>query len=750
MIAFSILGSLFLGSSLSKIITWFVIRKFDLDFFRKYLEVIPSLSKDIALNKTFDFIEFVLFILLSGSVFLLNLFMLKKSKIEEKRNATKLLGIAYLLSSILIFLETHFVDHSGTSVLIFVVMIQAIYNLALFVKRGKEILFNGRILANGFIAGFYLLLVFNNLTTSIAIPLAALIITPLIYLFLEDKFKGFVYSPLHLILVLSSFFSTKLIYLIVIGISVVIMSYLLRKIKIITRNLESSFWLKYVYIAVILLIVFYNPLFYLGTFDSVEEGFWLGWLQRILIGQRLYLDVAVYHPPLIIWGLYIFTKLFGASIYNFRLYMHLLQILGLFVIYLITDNLISKKIIKIFVIGLIMSFVMNGVKNNVEIRLGLGLASILPIFLYLKGKGSHYLILSGVLTSISIFASIEVGISACITLLISTLLIMSGTKDNVLKRLSLVVGGLCIGIVPFLLAFILQGSLQNFLKQIFFYTSAFSKGYLSVPVERPSESTLLQWYIVNQYVSSTSWMWEFTKMGILSVLMFIGYRFVNKIGTLKDKFALILAIFNLILFRSALGRSDTYHLLFVLIIAVILIAYVVENLSKNNKLLGIGLFLLIILVFARGETQLGFMQSELIKYQTYANPSGNYPSYQTKRAKILTGVEVDTKATDDLINYIQENTTREEKIFVYPWSPEIYFLADRMNSTSFDTPLAFFSEDYQKQMIYELEKYKPKIIVYNPSKNFANLTPGSLPLVNSYLLNNYLQIKKFGENIILK
>jgi len=66
-----------------------------------------------------------------------------------------------------------------------------------------------------------------------------------------------------------------------------------------------------IYSLALFFMISYDPLFYFGNLDSVEEGFWLAWLQRLISGQTLYKDVAVYHPPGIIWGLGFFVKIFA-------------------------------------------------------------------------------------------------------------------------------------------------------------------------------------------------------------------------------------------------------------------------------------------------------------------------------------------------------------------------------------------------------------------------------------------------------
>jgi cellulose biosynthesis protein BcsQ len=103
-----------------------------------------------------------------------------------------------------------------------------------------------------------------------------------------------------------------------------------------------------------------------------------------------------------------------------------------------------------------------------------------------------------------------------------------------------------------------------------------------------------------------------------------------------------------------------------------------------------------------------------------------------------------------VVNYVQENVEKNERFFAFPWSPELYFLSDRNNATSFDTPYAFFSTKYQEQMVKEIKNNKPKIIIYDTGANFGNLTNESLSIVNEYIINNYTQVNQIHSYRIYK
>jgi hypothetical protein len=52
-------------------------------------------------------------------------------------------------------------------------------------------------------------------------------------------------------------------------------------------------------------------------------------------------------------------------------------------------------------------------------------------------------------------------------------------------------------------------------------------------------------------------------------------------------------------------------------------------------------------------------------------------------------------------------------------------------------------------MIEDLKVNNPKFVIYNPNMNFGDLNPGSLPLINNYVLENYKEVDRFGSNYVL-
>ncbi|MCH7641196.1 glycosyltransferase family 39 protein [Patescibacteria group bacterium] len=748
MSVYLIFASLFLGSGLASIFARWLIGVFPVDRLFQVGEI-PSFTSELAQAKAYDLTEFALAIVLSLLVFGANLLLWKAIRKKTANKNVGLLDLLYMLFAFVIFLQTHFVTFSGKAVLLLLVIGQLAYVvLSWFLQKQKREVLEVKpiFIFNGLLMGFFFLLIGNLVTTTLAIPLILLIITPVFYLIFANSVGRFLASPMHLLLLGVLLFPRDLPKLLILGaISLTII--LVVKDKIFSNRRFSSLLIRFIYPVVIIALIVYNPLFYVGNFDTVEEGFWLSWLQRLIDGEVLYRDVAVYHPPLIAWGMYAFTKITEYSIYNTRLFLHLLQIFGLVLYYFVVDKLLQKRNNKLVVMLLAFSFTAIMVKNNVEIRLGLGLLPLIVWLKYLTTERPKWLTFSGIFCAIALFTSLEVGLAAIATVVIATTVF---SKENHVRRGGLVLLGVLIGSIPFLITLWLQGALGGFVKQLSFYSNAFANGYFNLPIERAISLSFFRWHIFYQYLGSTAWMWEMTRMGLLAALMFVIIKTVHKTTGVKDKFVAGLTIFGLLLFRSALGRSDWFHLLFVLLVSLPVLIYVIEGLSEKIKYLNIAVVGMLLLVFSTTSVNENFLSTLIFKLQTYGRVVGTYRSYDLERSGILVGEDVNTKQTEELVKYIQEEVLEDETIFVYPWMPELYFLTDRRNATAFDTPYAFFSKEYQRQMVNELESQGPKFVIYNPEMNFANLTPDSLPIVNKYINESFTLLISFGDIQVLE
>jgi hypothetical protein len=739
---FLIITSVLVGSILSKILAVVLVYQRGINLFYSSLgKSIPSFNLALAQSKSLDILEFVFFVTISIGIYLILYYLYRRRNLQMFPQL--LVGLGNIIFAALLYLSVVFASHSGTDTvaslfiwyLITFILSRFVPNAIPTWEEGKRSVFNGIII------GFYFLIFLNNFTTSVALPLAVFIITPLYFYIFAKKVK-LLNNPSFIIPFLSFIFPYNKLALFGIAFVTGVIVFITRR----KDFLKRLTFLEKIYPILILFIFIYNPTFYLGSFDSIEEGFWAGWLQRLLSGQFIYRDFAAYHPPLLTWGLFLFSKIFGSSLYNLRLYFHLLQILGLVVLFTVLGKLAKSKVILIGVFVLILAYGSFLVRDNIEIRVGSAILPLLFVYWYSLNKKNIMLFVAGVLASLALLVSVETGVSGIVAIVIATC--FSPSRKKLFKNLLYVfLGGAAVAVVILGFLFV-NGAMGKFIEYITYYAGAFSGGYMNIPIEQARSQTLVQWYLVVKYISSSGFLWELTTFSLVGGLLLVIYKMIKKNFGPTEILALGIAVFGIVLSRSALGRSDEYHIAFVWFAALLLISYVLQFFYQYSKEAVIAVLTLLIFFVCMNATQLSLIQNQLIKFETYGNVSGSYPSYTLPRAGILTGIDINTKDMDNLINYIDANTNGRDTIFVFPLNPEIYFLADRNNATAFDTPPAFYTDYYQNQIIEGLTSKSPKMIIYNTKTGPQN--PGdSLYRLNLYIISNYKEVKVFGDQSVM-
>jgi hypothetical protein len=741
---FLIATSFLVGSVFSQMISRYLIFQKGIIFFNTGLQKnIPLINDALAKNKSLDILDFILTLTIGVLIFIFINFIYRNRKLDSIQMA--IIGLANFLFALTVLISISFANYSGfqTILAIFIFYI-GIFLISLQIPQASSRWADGkRAVFNGLIFGFYLLITLRCITTSIAIPLAIFMEAPLVFYLLSGKIK-ILNNPSFCILILAFAFPYKIHSLLIIA-SIFAFALVTTKNRI-SENFDKI--LNKIYPSLILFIFFYNPLFYFGNFDSIEEGFWAGWLQRMLTGQIIYRDFVAYHPPTLLYGLFAFIKIFGDSLYNLRLYFHLLQIFGIIIIYYVLNSIVNTKFIKFGIYITILAYCFGPVRNNLEIRVGLGLLPILIIYLGSIRKSSIYLYVAGILSAVSFFVSVETGISSLTATLITCILV-SNRKVIIKNVLTFIVAVATVFSIYFTI-FYIEGSLLKFFEYVTYYASTFSSGYQNFAIDRPIQNTLVQWGDVNSFISSSGFIFKLSIFSFVSTICLLLLKRNLKELRNVDFFAFGVATFGLILSRSALGRSDEYHIIFIWIPALILLGYLIQHIFKLNKWISVGLLVTLMFYISIGKIQTNLIQPEITKFQTYGNLAGSYPSYYLTRSGLTTNIDIKTNDLDNLVKHIDENTSINNSIFVFPQEPEIYFLANRNNCTSFDTPISFFTEKYQKQIISEIVKNNPKMVIYNKGANNKDLIKINLGEVDKYINSNFKTIKTFGNEDVMQ
>jgi hypothetical protein len=378
-------GILFFSLGLNKVILYLISKFSSINIFsQSSLQTIPSFSLELAQAKSIDMIEYGLLILIMAIFFIVTRFLLKKLQKKQSFYDWFYFGV-----SLLFFAQTNFVGFSSSLMLSFFVLFQIIFwAMILFKKKNKTIKFDSRLLINGIFVGLIIMQLIQKFNYSLILPLFILILIPLIYHLLSFNF---LLNPSHIILSFFIFkpgnFNWLLILLVITTITIVLTELIKFKNK---KKITDIIYKMYPF-AIITLIAF-NPLYYWTTLDSIEEGFWLGWLQHLLNKEVMYKDFLAYHPPLLAWLLKYFILITKANVANMKLFFHLMQIIAYFIFYLLIKKVINNKTGQIIILAMIMGINSGLTKNNAEIRLAMGLLPLIPLFNYLKSNYYYFLL----------------------------------------------------------------------------------------------------------------------------------------------------------------------------------------------------------------------------------------------------------------------------------------------------------------------------------------------------------------------
>jgi hypothetical protein len=175
-------------------------------------------------------------------------------------------------------------------------------------------------------------------------------------------------------------------------------------------------------------------------------------------------------------------------------------------------------------------------------------------------------------------------------------------------------------------------------------------------------------------------------------------------------FKVSILIFGIILFRSALGRSDAHHIHFVsppaFFLAFIFLDRAARNIMRRSPL------------FQRtGNLLLGaaFLASTLF---LFSRPDALKGNYDLVKSEVLHFGDVlfDNETVQTLMkisSFIQANTIPHEYVYFFPNEAAYYFFFDRHNPTRYAAVYHAITREHRLELVADLEKKKPRFVVYS-------------------------------------
>lgn len=216
-----------------------------------------------------------------------------------------------------------------------------------------------------------------------------------------------------------------------------------------------------------------------------------------------------------------------------------------------------------------------------------------------------------------------------------------------------------------------------------------------------------------------------------------------------------LTVFGLLLFRQALGRSDTDQTLKVIIPAILLTALWMEELWQRiwsgNALSAEQIPRALLLLAVVSNLIVGVMLDPLVKLRaefSWASAIGMPGKFDV----IPTGIDlprfprlsvfVDPATASTLTevdNFLQSRAAPDDAVYFFPNEAAYYFLLNRKNPTRY--ALSYFAASYERQreITADLERSRCRYVVFNKRAWRIDNIPESVqvPIIVEYIQRHY-------------
>jgi hypothetical protein len=495
-----------------------------------------------------------------------------------------------------------------------------------------------------------------------------------------------------------------------------------------------------------------------------EEGVNLAWAQNILAGRVYARDFKCEYAPALIYPLAWAMKLFEPTVLLARGYTHALNIITYAIIILFLYKTIAHK--SLFVCSSIVyllafpPFLMMAT-NSTYLRVALGIFPILLAYLYKKQPNRLSLTIIGFMLGVSLLFSQEVGI--CSTLGVIGFFLTDALfhrRHSLIYRQAIqVVFGLLLSIGPTLAYFYSQDALSSFIANLFEYPRLFALGFVSLPFPD------FQSFIKNPLAGNS--IFHYWVIFIYSIVTIrLGTKLIKEKPDRNDLLIISILIFGILLFRSALGRSDSSHVLFcsspAFLLCFLIIDQTVISLKQSKPVSIIGKCLLPI--FLVSTLLLLFYRSDLFKQSYFCiqyniNTTGALLGKSTLGIDMpelpRAGVKFSPDAAQNLLTIKKTLDTYarpNDSVYFFPNEAAYYFLFNRNPPTRFMIAYQAITFAHRRDLIADLEKSKPGVVIY--SKNTQRIDgiyeTTQVPELVNYLTRKYRIVYSDPEFLLMK
>ena len=508
---------------------------------------------------------------------------------------------------------------------------------------------------------------------------------------------------------------------------------------------------------------FYKPI--AGWTFLGEEGINLFAVASILRGGVFSLDFSTGYGPMLIYPLALLMKLAGATLLTDRIYTYLLNLLAYGIVTLFFYRTMRSR--KAFVISslayvvLFHPFVAVS-PNTTYLRVALGFLPLMLAIRYTETGSRRLLWLCGAVAGQSLLFSQEVAI--CTVVSLGAVLFLNDFSRKTVRQYPaelLQVGcAAMLSAAPLLGYLAVKGALPRFLFELVYYPKLYSMGYsaLKFPTlttlftEPIAGQALFPYWLIAVYLVAALWLLPQLAMG--------------KTGS-RNLTETALLVMGLLLFRSALCRSDFYHLFFVAQPAFVLLFLMLDRAMAAGdsaivpggavrRWVSVMLLVLFALVPAlvpgyRNYVYRDFATKGLNPVNKWQRQEAGYQLLVNRTGGVPIGEElVDSVAK--IRSFLARNSSPDEYVYFYPNEAGYYFLLDRRNPTRYAFSYQAITAEQRREIIGDLERKKPRFVIYSRRVWLVdNIQPAvQVPELHAYLGEHYLPFEDLDEILVMK
>lgn len=498
---------------------------------------------------------------------------------------------------------------------------------------------------------------------------------------------------------------------------------------------------------VVYLLIFLLSLFYLLIFQNYginlwDEGVLLNGSLRTLEGESVYVDFNGYPPGRYALGAILF-KIFGINISAIRIAVAVMTAIAATMVYSVSSRLIPSYFLSI--IPSILFLISPAVYYNRFYPI-FTIFGIYMIFWYLEKENPFRSILLAVSSILSIFFKLEIGIGI-IAVSIAVMLFRKKIRELKYFFLFLSLAAMFLAFYYFRMI-----DMYTFLYDSYFYVFKI-RGSWGNPFPNIFSPELWRRFDIYEIFSVLLF---YIPLIIYCFTFFVILRTPN--SELRI-FSAVIIFFGIYTYNLVIWRAGFDNLIRCLPPALILGGYLLYlfriKLLKwtGERMLSYAIILIL---------PLWFLYEMIFHSDFYAGSIGelrkNHVRLSIERANNIYADPVEASWIKEITGYIRNNTKTEDTIFVVPFNPIWYFLADRKNSVynEWILPGELKTNKEQLELIEQLKDRKPVFIINadiaidnKEERRFSNYAP----LIYNFINENYhiekgvgfFQIWRYGK-----